>query len=307
MAKLYKSVLMCELFQPIQTEEKRIIETSKIIAGSGNHHMLEIAPLLQKDSQVEFRNLIEKNNMYSLVWAAHVLWAENLNALSSLDSSLREKAIKRCIDLINVSVEMGSTYLGLPTGDDVGSALRPDGIKALTDSVNRLAEIAEKYNLLLLVEPMDRYVHKKAIIGPIDEAVDWIKEVRKESDNVFLHWDSGHEVLGDIGYLESLRIAKDYFASFHLANAILDKSHPCFGDWHMDVGQAPDFATEGYLTVEVGAEILKEVASYPELDKNPFVHVSMEVRSHMGDDMWHKFETSEKYLDECFKRAGLEC
>lgn len=305
MPKLYKSVLMCELFQPIMHDEAVLLDAAERIIDQGDIHMLEIAPLYDKKSRNHFRNLIEQNNMQSLLWGAHLLWAENLNTLSSLDKVAREQAVRRTLYLLDLSVETGCTYLGVPPGDDPGEALRSEGKKALADSLMRIAEVAEKYNMKLLLEPMDRYAHKKAIIGPINEAVEWIAPIHDKYPNVFLHWDSAHEYLGEIDLIESLNITKDYMASFHLANAIKDHNHPYFGDWHMDIGQAPDFETEGFLNLEVGANILKEAASFPALEGNECMHVSLEIRSHMGNDCWRKYNDAKAYLDKCFELAKL--
>lgn len=290
---------------PLELDEPRMVEIARRLVDSGYYHGMEICPLQKKESLHALRLLHESTGIPLMMWGAPLIWREQLN-LSSLDSSLRERSVKRAIDLINNLVEIDGSYLGLPPGDDPGDALREDAKKALADSFARVAEVGAKYGKGLVIEPLDRYVHKKQLIGPMRESVEWFAPIHGAHPNVYLHWDCAHEMLGEIDLMESLHLAAPYLAQLHLCNCITDKTHPLYGDWHMDVGQPPDFATEGYLTPEVGARILREVASFSPPEGVPFTHVSVEMRSHIGDDLWQKEKTSRAFLSRCFELAGLD-
>ena len=304
MKNVYRSIHIGEIFMPYELDEPRMIEVARRVADMGFYHGLELCPFLKKESHRALRELHESTGMPLMLWGAPLIWREQLN-LSSLDRQLRERSIKRAIDLVNILVEIDGSYLGLPPGDDPGDALREDAKKALADSYARVADVAGQYKKALVLEPLDRYVHKKQLIGPMRESVEWFAPLHAAHPNIYLHWDSAHEALGEIDLSESLHLAAPYLAQLHLCNCITDKSHPMFGDWHMDVGQPPDFATEGYLTPEIGAKILKEVAALEPVQGVPFTHVSIEMRSHIGDDLWHKEKTARMFLARCFELAGL--
>ena len=136
--------------------------------------------------------------------------------------------------------------------------------------------------------------------------MEWFGPIHEACPNVYIHWDSAHEALGGIDLLESIECAKAYTAQIHLCDAIVDPSHPCFGDLHKDVARAPEWKTEGVLTPEMGAALLKAAASFdkPAGLKND-VHVSVEVMGHPGDDLWLKEENARKFLLRCAELAGV--
>ncbi len=155
----------------------------------------------------------------------------------------------------------------------------------------------------MTLEPLDRYAYKKQLIGPMLESMQWFAPIHEEYPNTFIHWDSAHEALGKTDLMLSLNYAKPYIAQFHLCNAIVDPFHPCFGDLHMDVGEAPEFETDGFLTPEIGAKILQGVASFPKPEGIRNTYVSIEVLGHPGDNLWHKEESSRLFLQKCFALA----
>lgn len=173
------------------------------------------------------------------------------------------------------------------------------------DSCLEISEFARQYeNLYLIIEPLDRFVHKKQLLGPIKEVVEWFAALKKDASNFYIHWDSAHEKLGGADLLESLRLSAPFLAQFHICNCVTEEGHPYRGDFHMDVGQAPDFKTWGYLTPEVGAEMLREAASFDPIDGVPRMTCALEVRSHLADDLWAKERLIRTFLMRTFDLAG---
>lgn len=138
------------------------------------------------------------------------------------------------------------------------------------------------------------------------ETVAFIGELRKTSDKIFIHWDSAHETLANIDLSESLEIAQPYLAQIHICNCVNDPEHPCYGDWHMDIGQPPSYKNWGYLDVEIAADILRKVASFAPTPGIERTFCAVEVRSHTGDDMWQKERLIRSFLQKAYDLAGLE-
>ena len=304
--EICRSCHVFETFMPLQTNETMMVDTLAGLAKLGCYQAIETGFFFEPENQQRVKEACQENNWELTMWATPALLAEQLN-LSSLDDSLREKSVARAIEFLDIAKTCGANKIGLPSGDYPGDELCETAKNALYDSLKRIATVAlaTQPDLQILLEPLDRYAHKKQLIGPMAEAVEWFAPLHTECPNMFFHWDSAHEALGEIDLIESLRLARPYLSQFHLCNAVVDKNHPMYGDWHMDVGQAPEFKSPGYLTPELGAKVLKEVASWPVTEGCKATYVALEMRSHIGNDMWHKEQTARTFLSRCFELAEI--
>lgn len=253
----------------------------------------------------EVRRIAEDRDWQITAWCSPVIADAGLS-LSSLDAENRKKAVAMAKELVAGAAEYGSRRVGLQSGPDVAPELRDDAKKALMESCLEISEFARSYkDLYLIIEPLDRFVHKKQLLGPIEEVVEWFAELKKQAPNFYIHWDSAHEKLGGADLLESLRLSAPFLAQFHICNCVTEEGHPYRGDFHMDVGQAPDFATWGYLTPEVGAQMLREAAGFEPIDGVPRMTCALEVRSHLADDLWAKERLIRTFLMRTFDLAGI--
>ena len=305
MQTLYPSGHLLEIFMPYRKDERRMIDVLKRAVDIGFYRGVELGVFFDKYNRMTIRNIIEQNDYNLSVFATPYLKENKMN-LGSLDQDARRKAVEYTLELAKLVADAGCTNLGLPSGDDPGDALRKKAKQVLAESLMEIADAAKDMNLNITLEPLDRYAFKKQLIGPMKESMEWFSAVHAQCPNTYIHWDSAHEALGQTDLMLSLEYAKPYIAQFHLCDAILDRFHPCFGDLHMDVGQPPDFKTEGFLTPELGAHILEKVASFPKPAGVKKTYVSIEVLGHPGDDLWHKEETSRLFLQKCFAMAGME-
>lgn len=300
---LYRSCHVYELFKPLETHENLMVDCLEGLADTGFYQGVETGFFFASDSIRRVRDCCEKNDWQLTMWATPTLLAEQLN-LSSLDGNIRNKSRQRATELIHYAAECGADKIGLPSGDYPGDDLCEQAKKALFEVLCEAGETLSQYpDMQILLEPLDRYAHKRQLIGPIRESMEWFAPLHQECPNIFIHWDSAHEALGGIDLIESLRLAKPFLSQLHLCNAVLDSEHPLYGDWHMDVGQGPEYRTPGYLTPDVGAAIIREVASWPTTVGCQATYAAVEMRSHLGDDMWHKEETSRRFLARCFELA----
>lgn len=302
--KILPSAHLYEIFQPLESNEKMMIDVVRKALTFNYYKGIELGILFEKTSRETIRKIIETNNLNLTQFATPYL-KRNKMSLCELDKGKREKTIEFLIELIHLAGDTGCTNLGIPSGDDPGEQNREEAKKVLAEAIIRVAEIAKQDDINITLEPLDRYAYKKQLIGPIEETIEWFSEVHNRAGNAYIHWDSAHEALGEIDLIKSANVARNYIAQFHLCNAILDKNHPCYGDLHMDVGEKPDFETWGYLTPTVGADILREIASFDKVDGIKDTYVSVEILGHKGDDLWRKERIAREFLIECYKIAGL--
>jgi sugar phosphate isomerase/epimerase len=129
-------------------------------------------------------------------------------------------------------------------GPDTAPADRESAVGYLVESMVTLSEYASSQAtdrpLVLSLEPTDRSVHRYGLIGPTVEAVELVREVRRQGGAVWLTLDQSH--LAQLGEVveDSIAVAKGYHVHMHLANCLLsDPDSPIYGDEH------PRFGVEG--------------------------------------------------------------
>ena len=306
MQKILPSAHLYEVFMPIADDEKIMTDILDEIAEIDFYKGVELGMFFQPQYRKKVRRIVEQKQYQLTQWGTPYLLRNKLN-LSSLDAALRKKSVEYAIELVKLIAETGATNYGLPSGDYPGDEKKEQAKEVLFDSLSAIHEEVSKYEgMHIVLEPLDRYAYKKQLIGPMPEVAEWFKALQKANPNIYIHWDSAHEVLGEIDLIESVNLARPYLAQFHLCNCIADKGHPCFGDLHMDVGAPPDFKTWGFLTPEVGARILREVASFDTTPGIKNTYCALEVRSHPGDDLWAKERMCRAFMKKTFDLAGME-
>lgn len=305
MRNILPSMHFLENFMPVMGNEAFAVQLLQQAAEIPFYQAVELGFIKDKDCRKEVRRIVEDRNWQLTQWCSPVLMDQGLS-LSSLDETERKEAVACAIELVHGIAEAGALRCGLQSGPDPGENLRDEAKKALTESCLEISAAARQYEgMYLLIEPLDRFVHKKQLLGPIQETVDWFAALKQHCDNFYIHWDSAHEVLGGADLKTSIRAAAPYLAQFHLCNCIAEPGHPYYGDHHMDVGQAPDYDSWGYLRPEIGAEILREAAAFDPCEGIENTYCALEVRAHLADDLWAKEKLIRTFLQRTFDLAGI--
>lgn len=304
--KLLTSAHLLEIFMPYRSDEARMIEVLHKAVALDFYKGVELGIFFDPLNRRTVRNVLEENHLNGTTFSTPYVKDQKLS-LADLDGGARRKAVDLVKQLADLAAETGYTNFGIPSGDDPAPVYRGMAKNALADSIVEIADHCKALGLNLLIEPLDRYAFKKQLIGPIEETLQWFAPIHEACPNFFIHWDSAHEALGLIDTVKSMELTAPSMASFHLCNAVTDPAHPCYGDLHMDVGEGPDFVTDGFLTPQLGAKILKKAAAADTPAGVENVYVSVEVLGHPGDNLWLKERTSREFLQKCFELAGLTC
>ena len=238
-----------------------------------------------------FMPILRDEDLTAATYAAPYL-NEREMSLCDLNDRRRAETIRYLKMQADLAAECGYSTFGVPSGPYPGDEFHDEAMAVQADTLARIADYTALLGMNCSIEPLDRHAHKKALIGPMDEVVRWFK--------------SSHEQLGGLGLFNTLEIAAPFMSQIHLCDCIDDPAHPCFGDLHMDPAEAPDWKTEGFLTPEVGAEIIRRAAAFDKPEGVRRFWVSVEVLGHKGDNLWHKERIAREFLTRCWEESGVE-
>ena len=303
--KLYPSAHILEMFMPYLHDEKRLIEVLRKIAEMDFYRNVELPTFPTKEHRDTVRRILRDNDLTAATYAAPYLNERDMS-LCDLSDRRRAETIRYLKMQADLAAECGYSTFGVPSGPYPGDEFHDEAMAVQADTLARIADYTALLGMNCSIEPLDRYAHKKALIGPMDEVVRWFKPLHRAHPNLFLHWDSSHEQLGGLGIFHTLDMAAPYLSQIHLCDCINDPTHPCFGDLHMDPAEAPDWETEGFLTPEIGAEIIRRAASFDKPEGVRRFWVSVEVLGHKGDNLWHKERVAREFLTRCWEESGVE-
>lgn len=292
---LYPSAHLAELFFPITHDEEAMLQVISKIAVSDYYQGFETGIFHHPTIRKKIASLAEAHHLHVTQWLTFELLKQDLN-LSSLDSELRSKSIRRACELVHMAAECGTTKLSLVSGSDPGDAQRPEAMKGFSEAIVQIGETVSQYDgMILQIEPLDRFAHKCQLIGPTDETVAWMKQLRPDCPKLYLAWDSAHVALNQENLTESLTLAAPYIAQLHLANAILDPQAAGFGDYHMKFGEP------GFLTHDTAAHIIHTARNLPLPSELGPISIAVEMRTTAQDDLWDNEQQCRAFL----QRVGI--
>ncbi len=303
--KIYPSAHILEIFMPYLHDEKRLVSVLRKAAEPGFYRNVELPTFPSKEHRETVRHILEDGDLTAATYVAPFLNERGMS-LCDLNDKRRADVLAFLRMHADYAAESGYTTFGVPSGPYPGDALRGGAMAAQADSLAQIADYAAMLGMNCSIEPLDRYAHKKALIGPMDEVVPWFRPLHEQHPNLFLHWDSAHEQLGGLGLIRTLELAAPFLSQIHLCDCIDDPTHPCFGDLHMEPASSPDWKTEGFLTPELGAEIIRRAASFDRPEGVKRFWISVEVLGHRGDDLWRRERLAREFLTRCWEHSGVE-
>jgi sugar phosphate isomerase/epimerase len=155
------------------------------------------------------------------------------------DSGKRKSARLRLHDLIDQAVSFDSTMAMIGTPPDPGPAHRGPVMERLIEDIQELCDYADARStsrrLHITLEPFDRDVEKKRLIGPTVEAASLADAIDRE--NFGLTVDLSHLPLLNESAEHAISAAGRHLIHAHIGNCVID-DHDCpfFGDFHPRFG-----------------------------------------------------------------------
>lgn len=289
--KFIPSLLIPEVFHPFKREKDFTADIIERVTEEDFYESIELGDGFEKSERKRILELTEKNNMVVTQWLTFLIEENNLD-VSSLNSKLRLETVKQIKDSLYLSAEIGAKNIALVTGDDPGADRWADGIEGLYESLCEIAEAAKKYGMNLLIEPLDRFAHKKRIIGTTDETVALLSRVQEKHDNVGIAFDTAHAALNGEDIFKALEKGQSLIRQIHFSNAVLDTNSELYGDFHMEIGNP------GFLTIEKISAILRK-ADQLKIQENG-LRIAAEVRGKVDKESCYQ---NEKDLRSILKEA----
>ncbi|WP_449537556.1 sugar phosphate isomerase/epimerase family protein [Ferdinandcohnia sp. Marseille-Q9671] len=283
-ANFLPSLLFPEVFHPFKREKDFAVDVLERLVVKDFYRSIELGDGFDKNERKRIADLTEKNNIEVTQWLTFLLEENNLD-VSTLDNSLRLETVRQIKNSLYLAAEIGAKNIAIVTGNTPGNERWAEGIEGLFESLCEIAEAANEYNMNLLVEPLDRFSHKKRIIGTTEETVALLSRVKEKNNNIGIAFDTAHAALNGENILEALEIGKDLIHQIHFSNAVLDSQSEMYGDFHMDIGEP------GFLTPKRIAAILQK-ASELGIQQENGLRVAMEVRGKGDKNTCYKNEAS---------------
>jgi sugar phosphate isomerase/epimerase len=151
-------------------------------------------PKPPEDLWNKVEELVENEGKVAILVGQPEVLNRGLNP-SSLDETERKRAVDDLGKIIEDAGAHGVWLITLCSGPDPGAPKRKDASNKMVDSFKQLCEKADGCGVNLLIDTFDRTVDKKLLIGPMEEAVKIVSEVREDYDNIGVMWDLGHAPL----------------------------------------------------------------------------------------------------------------
>ncbi|ULT56540.1 sugar phosphate isomerase/epimerase [Neobacillus drentensis] len=290
------SLLVPEIYFPAKSEKGFTVSLIEKMADQGFYQSYEIGDGQDQQERNGILALKEKHHFQLTQWLTFLIDQYNLD-VSSVDTQLRLESVKRIKESIYLAAECGASNIAFVPGADPGAERRVEAVEGFYESLCEICEEASRYQMNVLVEHLDRYAHKKRLIGPMDETVQLLSRVKADYQNIGLAFDTAHAALNGEDILDALELAKFHTHQIHFSNAVLDQASPLYGDYHMEIGEP------GFLTVGKINDILRK-ADELSLQSEKGLRVAVEVRGKDLENRHANERTVRTILEDALSLVG---
>jgi len=212
---------------------------------------------------------------------------QNLRPCSP-DASERKKAVELMTESMRFAEQAGARSVLINSGRRPDDEKKDDDChKYLMESLCALHNSVK--NIGILVEPGDRDIEYRHLIGHTKSAVMFIQEIRKYIQNISLVFDMSHIAQLSEDLYDSWDVAKDYCPHVHLANCSLVEGSEFYGDKHPPFG-----IKDGVYSHSAALEFYKFLC-----DTNTSLTIGLEIICHTGsakDFFWSYAKETDWFL-----------
>jgi len=239
MAQNFKlGVVQFMAFPNSDQNPEALLASLKTIALDADFALVELTKMPDRETLAKVRSLLESAQLDCGFAATPVILRQSLNP-SATDETIRKLAVdelRRCVD---EAIDLGAKTLTLmsgPFGGDETGELRAF-IKTLDEICAYAADRSSSEPLLILVEPFDRNVDKKALIGPSSLAGELASEMMSRHRNFGLLIDLSHlPLLGETVDECLISLPSESVHHVHIGNCVTAPDDPLYGDQHPPFG-----------------------------------------------------------------------
>jgi sugar phosphate isomerase/epimerase len=283
-----------------------VAETIERVLADEFFSAIEITWIEDELVKQQVADLLRQAGM-RVVFAGGPPYAMQQIHLSALDEGQRRESLEKAKRLVDDAYLLGAELHLITAGPDTAPEDRERARGYLVESMLALSEYAKSVALdravVLSLEPTDRDVHRNGLVGPTEEAVEILQDVRGQGGEVWLTIDQSHLAqLGEVAR-DSIASARDFHVHMHLANCLLgDNSSPIYGDEHPRFG-----VTGGEHDIHDVIALFEALWEFGFFEKSiPYGErpiVSVEVKPHADEDQEIVLANTKRVVEDAWARA----
>ncbi len=209
-----------------------------------------------------------------------------------------EKALTRMIleDQLAAAAAAGAHAFTIASGIDPGVAERQAAIDQLREVCRWLCRQAAEHDMTVLLEPFDRDTHRRFLMGPTTECVEFVESLQPEIGNLRLQLDIAHIILSGETFEHAITTAAEHIGHIHLGNCyISDPADPFYGDKHPPIGYPGGEIDVPQLTV-----VLRALLNIGYLDRDQRGTMAIETRPVAGSNVEQLIQDGLARLDQAW-------
>ena len=192
--------------------------------------------MIKQKGKKQKKKMLESSHMTIAYGGQPRLLTRGQN-INDLDEEKRQIALANLKEGIDEAYEMGASGFGFLSGP-YKEETKEESYQALLKSTKELCAYAKsKGSMKVAHEVFDYDVDKSSLVGPVDLALRYAKDIRAEYDNFGLMVDLSHIPLLHETIEENLLPIKDYIIHAHMGNCVVKSPEmDAYGDAHPRFG-----------------------------------------------------------------------
>lgn len=259
-----------QLYPQVISGEGPVVETAGALAADKSLNVIEVTHVRDELTRARLKVMLSSGALKVVFNAQPSILKDRID-LGAEEASAREDAVKAVTTLMDEAQFLGARLFTIVSGPDTAPEKRAEARARLAESIARLCDEGGKRGLTVSLEPYDREVEHNRLVGPVAEAVDVAKQVKR--DNFGLTLDLAHIILLREKIVDAVAAARAYTVHAQVSNCVQAEGSPVRGDKH------PAFGVEGSLVgVDQVADFLRALDKYGFHKKPEGGIVTVEVR-----------------------------
>ena len=290
---IYKrSLLVSNILDPLTHTNEDLKNIYRRLSYLDDYESIETR-LIKDNEMIDYFNQVVGQKFELTYWITGEIQRAKLN-LSSVNEEKRIASVELVKSMIKIAVKTNCQWIGLASGC-IESTVE-EGLIAFQKSISDLLlEIEnQKYQISIILEPLDQFAHKCNVIGTLDTILQLLRSIPERFLNhkrLSICFDTAHVALNDDNFETTFQKLAPYISRVHFANAVLNKQSPMYGDYHLPLCQ------EGFLNLELAREVRKFI----ELYLTGEITVTMEVRETQREHAWVLEKEMKEFLNEVLR------
>ncbi len=246
-----------------------------------NHPSFQVVDLfIVDDDEIREKEIaLIKNSGKEIIYNGAFMLPDTKYNPHSLIREEREAILQILKQQADFAMKVKASKFVVVSNLDPGERKRAEAKEGFAEFLYDFAGyISDNSNMKVIIEPGDRDIDKRFLLGPTPEAVEVVKMVRqKGTQNIGLMVDMSHLPLLGESFAQAIRTAGEWLWHIHLGSCVVkDETHPLYGDKHVPLGlkdsengldELADFLSElrkcGYLNRDETNSVTLEVRPLP--------------------------------------------